>query len=205
MATKYENYITGDDGNVGPYGVYWRAQTFTPSLAHTITSVKLLLYRFGAPGTATVNIRDTVLVSNVWKPTSSNLCSGTTDCSTLADASPYTWREITLGNGTLLLASTVYAIVVSLPTGDGSTQGIYWRSDATSPAYAGGITFDSSDSGATWAAGTRDFMFEDWGEPPVAIALTLTSRSLEMTLPARSLEMSLQPRSLEMTLPTGRA
>ena len=203
MATLYESYITGDDGNIVPYGVYYRAQMFTPSVAHTITSVKLLLYRLTTPGTLTISIRAT---DGDGKPTGSDLCSGTTSGDTLPTASPYEWREITLGNGTLLLANIKYAIVAANPDGDGQSEAIYWRTDASSPTYTGGSLVSSSDSGVTWGAPdtTRDMMFYDYGDPPAAIALTLNNRSLEMTLALRSPSMTLNNRSLEMTLPVGR-
>ncbi len=163
MATKYENYITGDDHAYGVYDVYWRAQTFTPSIAHIITSVKLLLYRVGSPSTITASIRATDVDG---KPTEADLCSGTTSADTLTTSTAGEWREITLGAGTSLAASTMYAIVVRCPGGDGSTKYLMWRDDNSAPSYTGGTYVDSSDSGANWGApvDTVDFMFEDWGD-----------------------------------------
>lgn len=59
MATKYESYIINDDLTFSPQGVNWVAQSFTPSTPHTLTSVKLLVYKEGSPGFVTVGIRDT--------------------------------------------------------------------------------------------------------------------------------------------------
>ncbi|GAI77489.1 unnamed protein product, partial [marine sediment metagenome] len=47
MSTKYEYYNTRDDDSWLVFGVRLEAQTFTPSTAHKITSVKLKLYRNG--------------------------------------------------------------------------------------------------------------------------------------------------------------
>ena len=159
MATLYEHYNTGDDNEKSFCSSSWLAQTFTPSAAHTITSVKLLLYRVGLPGTVTVSIRATDADG---EPTGGDLCSGTTDGNTLPTASPYEWREITLGAGYDLVASTKYAIVARAPNGDSSNM-VYWRQDETYPTYAGGSLAFSSDSGSTWKLYAIDLMFEDWG------------------------------------------
>ncbi|GAI02948.1 unnamed protein product, partial [marine sediment metagenome] len=108
MAELYEYYNTGDTG-------YWRlniateriAQTFTPSIAHKITSVKLKLARTGSPGILTVSIRAT---NGEGHPTGGDLCSGTTNGNTLPVYPSTEWREITLGAGYNLASDTKYAI-----------------------------------------------------------------------------------------------
>lgn len=164
MATLYEYYNTNDDYAVPFYGVVWLAQTFTPSTAHKITSVKIQLMRVGFPGTITVGIRAT---DGNGHPTGGDLCSGTTNGNTLPTSSPGEWREITLGAGYDLAASTKYAIVARAISGDSSNR-VYWREDASSPTYAGGNNEESDDSGSSWTTYLgEDFMFEDWGEPLV--------------------------------------
>ena len=156
----FEYYNTGDDNDKNCYGTYWYSQTFTPAIAHMITSVKLLLHRTGLPGTITVSIRATDVNGY---PTGADLCSGTTDGNTLPTVSPYEWREITLGAGYQLSASTKYAIVARAPGGNTSNY-FSLRSDSTSPTYDGGAYVYSTDSGSTWNTGTADdLMFEDWG------------------------------------------
>ncbi|MBA7630622.1 hypothetical protein ES703_38146 [subsurface metagenome] len=113
MSTKFEYYDVNDDADKYIYANVWSAQTFTPSTAHKITSVKLLCWREGIPGTVTVSIRAT----SGGHPTGGDLCSGTTDGNTLPLSSPYEWREITLGAGADLSADTMYAIVVRAPDG----------------------------------------------------------------------------------------
>lgn len=160
MATLYEYYNTGDDGAYDEYGVYWSAQTFTPSTAHKITSVKLKLYRVGSPGTITVGIRAT----SSGLPTGADLCSGTINGNTLTTDTAGAWYEITLGAGYDLSASTKYAIVVRALDGWSGNEP-YWRYDSTSPTYAGGSFVYSENSGGSWSAVTgNDFMFEEWGE-----------------------------------------
>lgn len=163
MATLYEYYITGDDIGWTFHTTAWFAQTFTPSEAHKITSVKLKLYKNGSPGTITVSIKAT---DGSGKPTGGDLCSGTTNGNTLPTGSPYEWREITLGAGYDLSADTKYAIVARALEGDGSNYA-GWRFDNSDPTYAGGNFASSNDSGVSWSGDTgRDFMFEEWGEPP---------------------------------------
>ena len=81
MVSKFENYTTGADGDMHFESTNWRAQTFTVGASgHTITSVKLWLYRAGSPGTITVGIR---AVDANGHPTGPDLTSGTTNGNTL--------------------------------------------------------------------------------------------------------------------------
>lgn len=161
MATLYQYYIAGDDSRADIYDARWPTQTFTPSTNHIITSVKLLLYRNNNPGTVTVSIRAT----SGGVPTGADLCSGTTNGNTLETADPYEWREITFSAGALLLADTMYAIVVRATGGDASNS-LYWRYDGLNATYPGGQMDFSTDSGVTWPNPTPDgdYMFEDWGD-----------------------------------------
>lgn len=164
---RFEHYITGDDIDAECWEPeYWLAQTFTPSVSHKITSVKLLLYRSGSgalPGTVTVSIR----ASSADKPTGSDIdgVTGTTDGDTLPTTSPYEWREITLSSGINLTAGTTYAIVVRCLSSDINNM-LSWRADEADGAYAGGIASHSTTSGVSWSTSGNvgwDFLFEDWG------------------------------------------
>ena len=160
MATLYENYITGDDNWHIIFSSGWYAQTFTPSVNHVISSVKLLIFRLGSPGVLTVSIRAT----SGGLPTGADLATGTTDGDTLTADSAGEWREITFAVGASLLASTKYAIVCRQ---SGTPGGNYvgWRSDGSSPTYADGALCTSGDSGASWLEGSGDDeMFEEWGD-----------------------------------------
>jgi hypothetical protein len=155
----YEYYNTGDDNHVWLYGTTWVAQTFTPSVAHTITSVKLKLFRSGSPGIITVSIRAT----SGGQPTGGDLCSGATTGNTLTASAPGEWRDITLGSGYGLSASTTYAILVRATGGDASNY-LWWRVDGSSPTYGGGMYLLSFNSGSSWTSGSSyDLMFEEWG------------------------------------------
>lgn len=162
MADLFEYYNTGDDSESSIYGVNWESQTFIPSIAHKITSVKLLLFRGGNPATCKVSIRAT---DGSGHPTGNDLCSGEFSGGTLPTGDPYEWREITLGNGYDLEADTKYAIVLRATSGSAANY-LEWRRDRTEPAYDEGCQEWSPDSGLNWTTNTaRDYMFEDWGEP----------------------------------------
>jgi len=165
IATLYEYYNTGEVAYTVFYGNNWKSQTFTPAVAHTITSVKLRLYREAGhlPGIITVSIRAT---DGNGKPTGGDLCSGTTNGNTLPEALPAEWREFDFGAGYKLDSGTKYAIVLRALNGDAFNRARL-RYD-TSGEYAGGVLLYSSNAGAGWlpeGAGGADAMFEDWGEP----------------------------------------
>ena len=161
MAQLFESYAGSDDTTTNINGVNWFTMTFTPSASHTITSVFITFYKEGSPGTITVSIRAT---DGAGKPTGSDLASGTTNGNTLPNDPSREKREITLGAGTPLSASTKYAVVVRALSGDSLNQ-VHPSLDNTSPSYAGGSFGTSADSGATWTMNTGiDVNFEEWGE-----------------------------------------
>ncbi len=180
--SRYEYYNTGDNGQYNIYGADWLAQTFTPTVAHNITSVKLLLYRIGSPESITVNI---TTVDGSGHPTAVSLCSGTTNGTTLPIGTPYEWREITFSTGASLSAHTKYAIIASLPSGNGSNH-FHWRDNDVSAAYSSGNLEISYDSGATWVTATyEDLMFEEWGIGTVNPAISSNNATLVSTTSAR--------------------
>ena len=164
----YESHTTGDDGDIEAYGVNWYAQTFTATDYHTVTSVKLLLYREDLPGTITVSLRET----SGGHPTGGqyvDLASGTTDGNTLTINTAGEWREIALAPEINLAVGIKYAIVVRA-VGGTTTNSVHWRVDATAPTYTGGNVESSTDSGLTWATDdTKDAMFEIWGNYSVNV------------------------------------
>jgi hypothetical protein len=162
-ANLYEHHNTGPTGTAGIYANYWWAQTFTPSVAHTVTSVRLMLGRGAAasPGTVTVGIRN---VDGSGLPTGSDLCSGTIDGNTLATAWPYAWYDIALGGGYGLSAGTTYAMVVRAPSAVNSTHQLLWGW-TTADVYAGGWGVRSTNGGTSWILPgiVADMQFEEWG------------------------------------------
>ena len=173
MATLFERYNNASDatGDQTSNGVRWDAQTFTPSIGHTITSVKLYMRKDGSPGTMTVSIK---AVDGNGKPTGSDLASGTTDADTLPSSpAAREWREITFTTGATLTVDTQYAIVVKCPSGSTSNWS-RWGSDQTSPTYAGGTHYNSSDSGGSWTTSNADALFEEYGDLVSTASPTVT-------------------------------
>lgn len=158
MSSLYEYYITNDDSASIIEDGTWIAQTFTViATGHTITSVKLKLYRVGNPGTVTVSIRNT----SGNHPTGSDLTIGTIDGNSLTTNGAGAWYEIALTEYTVGINK--FAIVVRAPNGDGSNY-VAWKFDWSSPTYDGGNEEYSGNSGDSWASDlTADFMFEVWG------------------------------------------
>ena len=164
MATKYEYYDSGDDGTPGIYGATWKAQTFTTTISFTLTSVKLLVYKVGSPGTVTISIQ---AVDGSNKPDGSDI----TGLVITDNPSDYTtgtaglWVEYTFPTPATLDATTMYAIVMRAAGGDTSNQ-VKLRADISSPTYANGEALTSSDSGSNWTGGIgTDILFETWGNP----------------------------------------
>lgn len=177
MTTQYELYNAGDDNYWSIYSNIWKAQTFTVGgTPHSVTSVKMKLYRYNSPGLVTISIRATT--SGL--PSGSDLTSGTIDGNSLA-LSPGAWYDIAVTQYSLL-ASTKYAIVIRAPSGNSSNHAD-WRADGTSPTYTGGSSMSSTDSGVTWYEGTAyDYMFEIWGNPSIVIPTVTTQAATAIGL-----------------------
>lgn len=157
----YEYWDVSDPALASCQGDFWQGESFTPRTAHTITSVKLKLYRLGAPGTLTASIRATDVGGH---PTGGDLCSGTTSGDSLPAAYAGEWREITLGAGAPLSDGVKYAIVLRALAGDQNNY-VRWRY-GPSASYPRGFHEFSSDGGVTWESDlTRVLMFEEWGSP----------------------------------------
>jgi hypothetical protein len=142
--TTYLN--TGDDSCMPIYGQTVAAQTFTTSATteYSVTSIRLLLSRTLTPGTINVSIRRTA----AGVPTGVDLTSGTL-LGTSIDTS-YTWYDITMSTKITLELNTMYAIIVSAPSGDVSNY-VCWRYSATG-GLANGNGLTSTDSGVSWSS-----------------------------------------------------
>jgi len=168
--TLYEKSNTGDDtyATVAKFNghVDIEAMTFTPTITHTITSVKLLAYRVsdgGNVGSATLSIKAT----SSHLPTGSDLASGTYDVDTMTEATSGLWYEWSLGAGTLLTAGTVYALLVKVPNASSNNCRLAWR--GTNPGtYASGQTsyFEAAEIWTSYGGGAAwDWQFEEYGIP----------------------------------------
>lgn len=180
----YQNYITGDDGDYDGYTANWIAQTFTPTLVHMISKVKLKLFRVGTPGTITVSIKATA----GGKPTGADLCVGTIEGTGITDDANGEWYEITLGDGYVFEKDVMYAIVVRAPSGDSDNK-VSWRADKSSPTYTGGTYCSTSDSGVEWGiVSGSDCMFEEWGAGEASPTTTVWGNLFKSQISSEKIE-----------------
>lgn len=163
MATKYEYYEPSINSIQGFFGTAVRCQTFTPSVAHTITSVFLKLNRTtGTANTLNISIRAT----SEGQPTGSDLATASIASSSVSGyMNSY---ELVLNIGVALSVSVQYAIYMS-QTGDASNYlevGIL-NGEAS---YTGGQWGESSNGGSTWSMKSGDdAWFQEWGNPSTNI------------------------------------
>jgi hypothetical protein len=154
---RWEYLNTTADGAQG-LGTQSIGQTFlVGGTSHTVTSIKLLLYRIGEPGTITLYLKAT----SSGLPTGGVLSSGTLDGDEFTDDTGGEWETFNMSLVTLS-ASTLYCIYI-VGSGDGSNKAM-WQADGSSPSYSDGNEIYSAVPAVTWAAYTpSDQMFEIWG------------------------------------------
>jgi hypothetical protein len=171
---KWEYYSTGVDSQVLVWGSNWSSQTFTVGTeSHSITSVRLLMYRIDSPGTVTVSIRDT----SAGVPTGSDLAWGTIDGDLFTTDTNGSWYEIPVTEYSLE-AGTQYAVVVRAVSGTGTGDTAAWKIDGSSASMADGSEALSTNGGITWADDADDdYYFEVWGESLIDISRCEVYRS----------------------------
>lgn len=82
----FESFKVSDYNYVTVFGgTLWMAQTFTATSTHTITSVRLKLYREGTPGDITLSIRAT---DSNGLPSGPDLASGSLDGNLITEGFP---------------------------------------------------------------------------------------------------------------------
>lgn len=153
-----ESYITGEDNTFGSiYDSNWAAQTFTPTVDYTISSVKLKLIRTGAIDVPFyVSIRNTSSLL----PAGNDLAICTLQSSDITTDAGGAWYEADFRHGTALTAGQRYAIVIRVPNGTDPTS-VNWRVEYDG-SYTEGALCTSSDSGLSWTAQNYDAMFETY-------------------------------------------
>jgi len=176
MASIYEYYVTGDTGGGGiPWGDAddALAQTFTPENTHTVTIVKLKLFRVSTPGIINVDI---YAVDGDHHPTGASLASGNTNGDTLTTDTAGSYRQITLDNTAVLQIGTEYALVLTAPNGVAGEKTVLWRIDIAESTYTRGLAlkyigdleFPELQTWQVFSEGNiSDFMFQEWGEDAV--------------------------------------
>ena len=105
----WETMLAYGRGSVYDYESH--AQTFTATMNSALTSISLVLYRQGSPGTLTVRLYATT----AGKPSGSALSTGTTNTNTLTESYNGEWRTITMSSYTLT-EGTLYAFTLEAET-----------------------------------------------------------------------------------------
>lgn len=170
-STQYENYTTDEDLAAHVYSSFWYSQTFytddiTP---HSVTDVKLRLYKTGNPGFFTVAIYSTIAGAPDTPYLNSPIASGTYDGDSLTGNVAGAWYDIPMTGETSLAMTTKYAIVIqcSLVTSDNANS-VYWLYDDGDGAYADGSFWYKV--GFVWTEDSgSDFMFDLYGNPSLEI------------------------------------
>jgi hypothetical protein len=159
MTTQYETSTLVLAGINNGYGTRWLGMPFLPVSLHTITAIRLPLYRVGSPGTVTVSIRATA----GGLPTGSDLTSGTTAGNSLSTSYPAdnTYTEISVTPYQIASPGQLLEVIVRATSGDASNY-VNWCKASGSP-YVWSTAQYSSDSGANWSATTGDMAFAIMG------------------------------------------
>ncbi len=160
--TLYQYYNIEDTSYFTAHNTSWIAQTFTPSIPHKITLVKVKLYRNISPSEFIIKI--TTTNENEY-PTDNILCSKIFDSEPITPDSPGEWYEFTFDEPAILTEDTVYAIIIHGTPGLPNWN-IHWREDPSAPTYYRGCVYRSINSGGSWTRHLYDdLMFEEWGYP----------------------------------------
>lgn len=156
----YEYWNISDPALANLYSYFWQGQTLTPREAHTAKLLKLMMYRYGLPGTMGVSIRAT---NGSRVPVGNDLIYVEFDGNTLPTVYTSAKAEVSLGDGIALEDDVLYAIIARAIGGNNDNY-VRWRFQRPS-SYPRGAHVFSSDSGETWEEDTtRDMRFEEWGE-----------------------------------------
>ena len=154
----YEYYNTGDDASGYIHGATWYAQSFTPQATHTLTKIRLKLYKL-AGCAQDVNVQ-IYLAGGDHKPTGGILSIGTISIAELGTVSPGDFEDCIMAEAGLTIDTEYVQVVYCLD----DDNGVFWRYDGTDPTYTRGLYMWSSNSGSTWTVNSaRDLMFEEWG------------------------------------------
>lgn len=176
-----QSYNAGDDAQVGLRNTIPKGQTFTHTVRHNITSVKLKHFRSGTVGNTTVDIYAT----SGGVPTGSVLATKTQDMSGVTTTSPGQFYEYVLTTNPELSANTMYAIVCY--TADDNNN-LLMRKDDSSPSYSGG-TFITTAPGSWTADSTSDGLFEEYGTEITTVDYTIVCAQGSYTLTGQALTL----------------
>lgn len=153
MEQKYESYEEPQNTTASLRDGYSWGQTFTPQVAHRITSVRLYMFKVGNPPDQTVHISAT----SAGKPSGPDLAVGTITAAMVETS--FGWVEIPLDEGADLDADAMYAMYFSSCPGDMDNQ-MLWGLDNEVLGYLRGHGLFHPE----WTIREdREFLFQEWG------------------------------------------
>lgn len=170
MATLYEKLIIGDAAAAYASNVRYDAQTFTAATAtHTVSSIKLKIYRAASCATPTIVAIYGVDGSDLPDDDNVLATSDPVAAASIGVDTDGTWIEFTFSAPPTIVLGTQYAIVL-IPGGPSiAAHYIHWRYNADGGAYAGGEFCYRNANVWEAAGGDFDGMFEVWGTTDVFI------------------------------------
>ena len=175
--TEYEHQNSEEGLIYGViFGTQWYAQTFTPTITHEVTIIKLFMQTSGS-NLAGLHFYVDIYATSGGFPTGAPLTStGPLDPTGLW--APFCLKVFEVPTF-ILTADTMYAIVCHMYSGDADHE-IDWEYNINNP-YTSGSYCRSEDSGVTWGYaiyGDYDFVFELWGaKPPLAYGLSVVLKN----------------------------
>ncbi len=152
--------ITNDtnDSYSDAWGVNWSGQTFlTDATTNRVSKVSIEGIKSGTPSG---NLDVSLYATSSGVPTGSALATKSILANTVSGGDTY--YDFTFATEVTVSPSTMYAIVISVPSGVNGNE-FDWRFSTTS-TYANGQYIRSTNSGSSWTAtSTRDFSFKVYG------------------------------------------
>ena len=149
-AALFQSATSGDNASGNVYDLSWAGLEFTVVRGFRLSSVKLLLFRTGLPGTLTLCLAGVYPAPNrSWLcPEASPIATATTDGNSLPTAAPYEWREFVFASPVDLLPGTIYALYLKGTQSSSNKANLRYNSAATDQARACYVY--TSDGGANW-------------------------------------------------------
>ena len=145
-----EAVLTGDTTSAALDSAAWRGFYWIPTRQMTVTSIRLLMYRSGTPGTLNYHFKPAGLRGTGLPPDIASwnvLATASTNGDTLPTGAPYEWREFVLSPPVTVVPGLGY-VFWGTRAGSGSA---YRRTIGTSGcAYANPRTVDTAEGGSTW-------------------------------------------------------
>lgn len=201
--TLFENYTAPSPTEIGTVGDIneseWEAVTWTTASGHTVSSVKILIFRKGVLTAHTVTV--SVKATSSAQPTGADLCSVTYDPAALSTNAAGTTVEFVFGSPATLTTATIYAIVVRFSSGVTTGVNCLGMNGQANPGS--GVANEkrnySSDAGSNWTTAGSTFTYAVYGVSST-VDYTLTCGQGSYTLTGQVLAMT---RQLRMTLDQG--